>query len=677
MLSISWPRWVTTHFEKKTFRRRQIRRPHMPLALEELEKRELLVAEPLAGLGVSGYTPSQISHAYGFDQIRFANGTVKGDGSGQTIALVAAYNDPNIANDLQIFSQQFGLPNASLSVLNQMGGTYLPPADPTGEWEAEEALDVEWAHAMAPGANLVLVEANSDNISDLLSAVRTAAALPGVSVVSISWGDAEFATEADYDSYFTTPVGHSGVTFVAASGDNGAPPLYPAASPNVLAVGGTTLTLDSQGNYVGETAWSGSGGGISAYEAQPSYQKGTVSQSTTQRTNPDVAYDADPQTGFAVYDSYGISGGWIDKGGTSGGAPQWAALIAIADQGRALAGKGALDGASQTLPLIYQMPNSNFHDIVAGASMGDPSYSAGAGYDLVTGRGTPYANRVVNYLVDGSSPGLPTSPPPSPSPGPSPSPSPGGNLINDGDFEYPSVGANPIIQPSGSPWTFIGWAGIAGNNSSLTSGNTSAANGLQSAFLYLDASILQSVNLAAGSYTLRFQAAQVGSYPGSQEQIEVLVNSAVVALVKPGLAFTTYTTTFTVPSAGFYTIQFLGIAPSGTNAALLDNVFLQSDASDPVTPLPSPSPSPSPSSSPTTNPSPAPPSDPPSSSAPSEDQPPSAASPSLQDAVDTLLQSVLAALNNFLQSEWRFLEMEWNQIMMLVEQWEAQNQPLS
>ncbi len=168
----------------------------------------------------------------------------------------------------------------------------------------------------------------------------------------------------------------------------------------MLSVGGTTLNLNSQG-YLSESGWSGSGGGISAYEAQPSYQRGLVTQSTTRRTNPDVAYDANPSTGFPVYDSYNnpVSAPWSQWGGTSAGAPQWAALVAIADQGRALAGKTALDGATQTLPMLYALAAGDFHDVTSGTSTGSPRYSAGAGYDLVAGRGSPYANLVVGDLV--------------------------------------------------------------------------------------------------------------------------------------------------------------------------------------------------------------------------------------------------------------------------------------
>jgi len=196
--------------------------------------------------------------------------------------------------------------------------------------------------------------------------VRFAASQSGVVAVSMSWGGGEFSSETSYDGSFVTPTGHSGVTFVASSGDSGAPPGYPAISPNVLSVGGTTLNVDSQGNYISESGWSG--GGISSVESQPSYQKGVVIQSTTFRTNPDVAYDADPNTGFPVYDSYnnGTSAPWSQFGGTSDAAPQWAAIIALADQGRIAAGLGTLDGRSQALTLIYQLSTGDFHDVTSG-----------------------------------------------------------------------------------------------------------------------------------------------------------------------------------------------------------------------------------------------------------------------------------------------------------------------
>ena len=403
--------WQSNRLSRLSRRRKQ-------LEMEALESRDVPSAtfeptyvrinpnggfNPLGSPGPTGYTPSQVRHAYGFDQINFAGGTVAGDGAGTTIAIVDAYDDPRIANDLHQFDVAFGLPDPVFTKVNQSGGTTMPAAN--GGWASEIALDVEWAHAIAPKANILLVEANDNSYSNLMAAVSFAAKQSGVVAVSMSWGGGEFSTETGFDSTFKTPTGHQGVTFVVSSGDAGAPASYPATSPNALAVGGTHLSLDSSGNILGESAWSGSGGGISSYETEPTYQKGVVTQTTTNRANPDVSYDADPNTGFPVYDTYNNSttAPWSQFGGTSDAAPQWAALIAIADQGRALAGLGSLDGATQTLPAIYSMPSTDFHDITSGSSTGSPSYSATAGYDLATGRGTPFANRVVADLVGQSS----------------------------------------------------------------------------------------------------------------------------------------------------------------------------------------------------------------------------------------------------------------------------------
>ena len=218
----------------------------------------------------------------------------------------------------------------------------------------------------------------------------------------MSFGTTDFPGESNYDSIFTTPLNHPGVTFVASTGDTGSPGEYPAFSPNVLGIGGTTLSIDANGNYVGESAWNGSGGGISNNEPQPTYQKGIVTQSATARTSPDVAFDANPGSGVSVYDSYnnGIVAPWVRVGGTSLSAPSWAALITIADQGRSLVGLPSLDGAKQTLPQIYALPSSDFNDITTG---GNNAYPASAGYDLVTGRGSPIANLVVSGLVGLSS----------------------------------------------------------------------------------------------------------------------------------------------------------------------------------------------------------------------------------------------------------------------------------
>jgi Domain of unknown function (DUF4082)/Fibronectin type III domain len=392
------------------------RSPKLHLARPDfdwLESRGLLsttpmTAHPMFALGPlvldtsppsGAYTPTQIQQAYQFNQISF--GDVTGNGAGETIALVDAYNDPDIQSDLNTFDTQFGLPATTVTRVSETGSTTaLPGTDPTGGWELEESLDVEWAHAMAPGANLLLVEASSASDSDLLAAVSYAAA--HANVVSMSWGGSEFSGETADDSDFSK----AGVAFVASSGDDGAPASWPAASPNVLAVGGTALTLGANNVWSSEVGWSGSGGGPSAYEPQPAYQAGVVTQESTKRANPDVAYDASPSTGYAVYDSYsyeGTSYGWLTVGGTSAGAPQWSALLAIADQGRTLSDQPALDSASpqQVMTTLYENP-SDFHDITSGTSTGTPHYSAGPGYDYVTGLGTPIANEVVDSL-DGTS----------------------------------------------------------------------------------------------------------------------------------------------------------------------------------------------------------------------------------------------------------------------------------
>ncbi|MGD0896864.1 MAG: S53 family peptidase [Thermoguttaceae bacterium] len=405
------------------------------MRLESLEARALLSVSPLLGVAVplyrahlaagsvvplstsgpTGLTPAQIRQAYGINQITFNGGTVAGDGTGTTIAIVDAYDDPNIANDLHQFDVRFGLPDPAFSKVNEYGSSALRSLPSANKgWTTEIALDVEWAHAIAPKAAILLVEAASASFTDLFTAITTAAGTTGVDVVSMSWGGGDFSGENYYDGYFTTPANHNGVTFLAASGDAGAPVGYPAISANVVAVGGTTLNLNSSGTYLSESGWSGSGGGISSYESDPSYQRTALTQAglpTTYRANPDVSYDADPNTGFPVYDSYnnGTSRPWGQWGGTSDAAPQWAGIIAIADQGRALAGLGSLDGATQTLPKLYSLPGTDFHDITTGASTGSPHYSAGPGYDLVTGRGTPYANLIVSDLVGSTASSTPTA----------------------------------------------------------------------------------------------------------------------------------------------------------------------------------------------------------------------------------------------------------------------------
>ena len=360
-----------------------------------------------ATFNVLGYSPAQIRQAYGFNGLNLT-------GSGETIAIVVPYDDPFIlptsdlnysSSDLAIFDKTFGLPEpgAGLFKFNQTGSNSgLPGLGPKpGYWQAEAALDVEWAHAIAPGAAIDVIETNSDSPADIAQGVKTAASLEGVTVVSLSIGffaGSEDSTETTFDSAFATPFGHGGVTFVACSGDNGgASPWYPAMSANVVAVGGTGLSLAADNSYAGEVAWPKSGGGVSQFEPEPDYQFGV--QSSGKRISPDVAFDADGATGVPFYDGFSSSvpaRAWSIASGTSIGAPCWAGLFALVDQARALQNKPSLDGPSQTLPALYALPGSDFNDITSGSN---GPWSARAGYDYVTGLGTPRANFLVPGLA--------------------------------------------------------------------------------------------------------------------------------------------------------------------------------------------------------------------------------------------------------------------------------------
>ena len=246
-------------------------------------------------------------------------------------------------------------------------------------WALEIALDVQTAHMIAPTAKILLVEAKSNSGTDLLAAVDYARNRQDVVSISMSWGGGEFSREASYDWHFVSPYG---ATFFASSGDSGNGASWPATSPNVVAVGGTTLTFNLDGTLASETAWSGSGGGVSLYQPMPPYQQG-FGLTGGKRLLPDVSYNADPASGFSVYDSYGYQGqrGWFVVGGTSAGAPQWAAIKSL--------------GLAAANPLFYQdaagpSGATYFRDIVSGTNGACGAVcSAGPGYDTVTGLGSP------------------------------------------------------------------------------------------------------------------------------------------------------------------------------------------------------------------------------------------------------------------------------------------------
>ena len=230
--------------------------------VEPLELRDLLSALPIAALAdnfvqplltrvplanpspalVAGYGPAQLRHAYGFDQVALPGGASP-NGTGETIAIIDAFDAPNLAGDLAVFDAHFGLPAPpSFVKVSESGSSTLPATN--ASWAQETSLDVEWAHAIAPGASILLVEANSASDLDLGTAVNYARNQPGVVAVSMSWGGSEFPGEQSVDALFTAPANHPGVAFVTSSGDNGAGVSWPASSANVLSVGGTTLKLD-------------------------------------------------------------------------------------------------------------------------------------------------------------------------------------------------------------------------------------------------------------------------------------------------------------------------------------------------------------------------------------------------------------------------------------------------
>jgi subtilase family serine protease len=345
-----------------------------------------MITPDASGNGGGPYTPQQIRHAYGID-------TIANMGSGQIIAIVDAYGSPTIQSDLALFSQNYGLPyttgsNPTLKIVNAT----TPPTTTDSGWALETSLDVEWAHVIAPKAQILLVVAKTANWSDLFAAIDKANSYVSptgrrVNQVSMSWGGSEWSGETYYDYHFST----AGVSYFASSGDSGAGVIWPAASTKVTAVGGTSLSLDAQGNVLGETAWSGSGGGVSAFEALPAYQQPWISAG--KRQVPDVAYNADPNTGMIVY----CSPYAYEVGGTSAGAPQWAAIMALVNEKRA-------HPLGQANPALYSigtpaLEKTYFRDIVSGSDGALPADQAHTGFDDVTGLGSPLANKLVPALV--------------------------------------------------------------------------------------------------------------------------------------------------------------------------------------------------------------------------------------------------------------------------------------
>jgi subtilase family serine protease len=312
-----------------------------------------------------GLAPSEIKAAYNLPAI----------GGHGAIAIIDAYDDTSIESDLASFDAQF-----NLAACTSANGCFEKHKMKTKEssnsgWALETTLDVEWAHAIAPSAKILLIEVPTPSAQNLLDGIDYAASRADVVAVSMSFGGGEFPEEVSLDSHFKSV---SGAPFFASAGDNGSGASWPASSPAVIGVGGTSLALAHDGSHVSESAWSGSGGGVSAYEKAPAFQQRyKIPKSGGYRAIPDVAYDADPRSGFSIV----RKGLWRVVGGTSAGAPQWAAIAALGSE---------VNNANFYADKSSASSGRYFRDIVSGAN-GDCGYlcDARARYDYVTGLGTP------------------------------------------------------------------------------------------------------------------------------------------------------------------------------------------------------------------------------------------------------------------------------------------------
>jgi subtilase family serine protease len=328
------------------------------------------------GTSPSGETPQSIDPVYAL--------TFTGSGGSGVIAIVDAFDYPTAENDLNVFSSQFNLPPCTTGngCFTKIYAAGTQPRKNCG-WAQEASLDIEWAHAMAPTAKIILVEAATNSFTNLFDAVDVATKKVqgggGDGEVSMSWGGSEFSSEASNDFHFQPATGH--VVYFGASGDSGGATIYPSVSPYVVGAGGTTINRDRSGNFVSETGWSGSGGGPSKYESKPSYQSGIPHTSATQRSVPDFSFDADPNSGVSVYDSTSCKGlsGWLVFGGTSVASPSLSGIVNRA-------GHFYASSVFELSTIYANYTNStDFRDILSGTA---GSYSAGPGYDFVTGVGS-------------------------------------------------------------------------------------------------------------------------------------------------------------------------------------------------------------------------------------------------------------------------------------------------
>ena len=462
-------------------------------------------AEPLVSYSVPPFLPAEIKGAYGLSSLNLANTT----GAGITVAIVDAYGDMNsnltdtAQNDLQSFCATAGLPYNGPGSASPTLTEAFPDGQPTTynpDWELETSLDIEWVHGIAPGANILLV-VSPDNGSSLYDAILYAES--HASIVSMSWGGGEYSGETATDAtYFTTP----GVAYFASTGDTGEGVEYPSASPDVTAVGGTTLQISSTDQWLTEVGWNGSVGGISLDEPYASFQAPWVASGN--REVPDISADADPDTGVYVIENRAS----LQVGGTSLACPLWAGITAVLD------GNLPLPIGEPTLHSdLYQFGDpgnldTNFHDIVSGSNV---NYSAVAGYDLVTGIGSPILNELLPAVLGSSS-------------GPSCYTAwsstavyvAGNQASYDGEnyqANYWNQNSNPSTNNggagSGEPWTAVGTCGVSNICSAVSAAPTGlAASSTSSTSTILSWNAVSAPpNCSISSYTIYSAGAPVAS----------------------------------------------------------------------------------------------------------------------------------------------------------------------
>lgn len=320
-----------------------------------------------------------LPHGLGPADLRKAYNIPEG-GSGQTVALIDAFDDPNAESDLNVYRSQYGLPacttlNGCFRKVAEDGSTKYPAANMG--WSGETSLDIEMASAICPACNILLVEANSSALNDMAISANRAVAMHA-NVVSNSYGGREFPEETVFEQNYN----HPGVIMTASAGDSGFGAQFPATSRYVVTVGGTELKAVPGGRGFVETAWTGTGSGCSAYEPKPAWQHDNACPN---RTANDISFDASPASPVAVYESYcqGSVCGWIQYAGTSVGAPAVAAMYAVAGNAQRILGAQSL----------YTASRNSLNDVTSGNNgvcVGVTLCTATIGYDAPSGNGTPW-----------------------------------------------------------------------------------------------------------------------------------------------------------------------------------------------------------------------------------------------------------------------------------------------